>query len=1049
MTSLPELSIRRPVFAWMLMIGLVLFGAISFRQLGISQMPDVDFPVLSISVVWEGAAPEVMEAELADRLEQAVVSVQGLREISSSIRQGQVTLTLEFELSRDIDAALQEVQSAISQVRLPTDVDPPTIKKTNPEDQPIMWLGLSSKTRTNRDLIVYTDLHIKDQFQIIPGVGEVLLGGYTDRNLRIWVDNKKLRQNELTILDIRDTLRQQHLETAAGRIENDSSELNLRVMGEGFTPEDIGKVLITTRGGKPIYSTNLRLRDVARIEDGLADVRRISRINGETGLGLGIKKQRGANSVEVGNRILAKMEEVKKTLPEDISIGVNFDTTVFVKDSVEETEFTLVLSALATAIVCWLFLGSLRPTFNILLSIPTSIVGTFSIIYFMGFTLNFFTILGLALAIGIVVDDAIMVLENIYRHKAMGKSKYLAAKEGTEEITFAAIAATVAVIAIFLPIAFMKGIIGKFFFQFAVTITAAVALSLLEAVTLTPMRCSQMLGDKSESNFFSRFIDRCFMRVAALYRAILRICLKVRWLVILVSIGIFAASLSLVGQLRKEFIPAQDQSMFIMRMQTPVGSSLEATGAKVKEVEQLLLGRPEVRRIFAAIGGFGGGEVNTGMLFVSMKGPKDRKGTQADFMEVVRQETAKLKDVKVFIQDLSTRGFTAQRGMPVEFNIRGSEWKVLEENANKIIAELDKTGLVADIDTDYRLGQPEVRVIPLRDQAAARGISVQTITDTVSAAMGGIREGKYTQDGRRYDVRLRLQSNERVKADDIMALQVRNQFGELVPISEVVKIETQPTLQTITRRNRERSISIFANVAKDQSQSAALEKAEEVSRQILPPGYSVHLSGGAQTFVESFQSLIFVLWLGLLVAYMVLASQFNSYLHPFTVLLALPFSLTGALVALYLTNQSMNLYSMIGVVLLMGIVKKNSILLVEFFNHKRDLEGLELTPAILEAAPIRLRPILMTSMATIAAALPPALAIGPGAESRIPMSITIVGGVLVSTVFTLFVIPCAYSLLARLERRKEIDFSKSPEELGKSSIAEEHTPSKIRLMPKN
>lgn len=996
------------------MFALILFGAISFRNLGISQMPDVDFPVLSVSVQWEGAAPSVIEAEIVDRLEDALTSIEGLREIASNIRQSSASLTLEFELNRDIDGALQEVQSAISRVRLPVDVEPPTIRKSNPDDQPIMWVGISGQ-RSLRDLISFVDLSIKDQFQILPGVGEVSLGGFTERNLRIWVDNEKLKRHELTILDVQNAVAQGHIESAAGRIENEKQELNLRVMGEGAEPEQVGDILITSRGGRPIYQSSIRIKDVATVEDSLADIRRISRINGVPGIGLGIRKQHGANAVALGERVKQRMAEVEKTLPPDISIGINFDSTVFIKESVEETEFTLLLSALATAVVCWLFLGSLRPTFNVLLSIPTSIVGTFTVIHFMGFTLNMFTILGLALAIGIVVDDAIMVLENIYRHRALGKDRVTASREGAEEITFAAIAASVAVIAIFLPVAFMKGIIGKFFFQFGVTITTAVALSLLEAVTLTPMRTSQFMESDDDKGFFVRFLDRTFQRLAAVYRLFLRAALRIRWLVIVGAMTLFGLSLMLVPQIRREFIPAQDQSIFLMRTQTPVGSSLQYTSDTLRQVEEYLQKRPEIRRVYVAVGGFGGGDVNTGVVFVSMKPAHERSLTQAQLMNEVRRDLKSIPNLKVVMQDLSTRGFTAQRGFPVEFNIRGPDWAVLEESSEKIIKELETSGLVVDIDTDYRLGQPEVRVWPLRDEAAQRGVSVETISSTVGAAIGGVRQGKFTNDGRRYDVRVGLGVSEKLAPEDIQALQVRNMHGELLPIKDVIKIETVPTLQTITRRNRERSISIFANVAPGKSQSDALDAARAISEKLLPPGYRIHWGGSAQTFIESFQSLYFVLWLGVVVAYMVLASQFNSFIHPITVLLALPFSVTGALFALYWGDQSLNLYSLIGLILLMGIVKKNSILLVEFINHKRDVEGLPLREAILEASPIRLRPILMTSFATLAAAIPPAMAIGPGAESRVPMSITIIGGVIVSTLFSLFVVPCAYYIFAAIE----------------------------------
>lgn len=1015
MTSLPAISIRRPVFAWMLMIGLIVFGAISFKRLGISQMPDIDFPVLSTSVTWEGAAPEVIEAEIVDALEQALITIEGIKEISSNIRQGQATISVEFNLDRDVDGALQELQAAISRVRLPLEVDPPVIRKSNPEDQPILWLGVSGE-RSLHDLITYVDQNIKDQFQVVPGVGEINLGGFTDRNLRIWIDNQKLRQHELTVLDIRDAVERQHIEAAAGRIENDARELNLRVMGEGVTPAEVSDVLITSRGGRPIYNSTIRLRDVARVEDGLADIRRVSRVNGTPAVGIGIRKQRGTNAVEVGERVKEKMLEIRAALPKDLAIDVNFDSTVFIKESIEETNFSLVLSAVATGLVCWLFLGSLRPTFNILLSIPTSIVGSFAVIYFMGFTLNLFTILGLALAIGIVVDDAIMVLENIYRHRDMGKGRIKAALDGAEEITFAAIAASIAVIAIFLPVAFMEGVIGRFFFQFGVTISAAVALSLLEAVTLTPMRCSQMIEDSGQRGWYARFVDRLFQRVARVYRAILRICLKLRWLVVLAALALFGASLTLFKDIKKEFVPPQDQSQFLMRIQTPIGSSLDFTAEKMREVEAYLGSRNDVRRFYGAIGGFGGGEVNTAMTFVSLVPPSARDLSQSEIMQETRQAMAKIKDLRAFPQDLSTRGLTAQRGFPVEVNIRGPSWNDLNNYSKEIVERLEATGLVADVDTDYRIGQPEVRVWPNREEAARRGVSVQSIVETVGTAIGGSRQGKFTKDGRRYDVRLRLEGDERLKPEDILALTVRNSFGELVSLSDLVRIETVPTLQTITRRNRERSIAIFANVAPGKSQADALAAAQRIGSEVLPEGYRMYLSGGAQTFVESFESLYFALWLGVFVAYMVLASQFNSFVHPLTVLLALPFSVTGVFVALRLTGHSLNLFSMIGVVLLMGIVKKNSILLVEFTNHKRDREGLAVDQAILEAAPVRLRPILMTTLATLAAAIPPALALGPGAESRIPMSITIIGGVVVSTVFTLIVVPCAYRILSPRRR---------------------------------
>ncbi len=1019
--TLSDLSIKRPVFAWMLMAGLIIFGAISFFRLGVSQMPDVDFPILQVNVTWGGAAPEVMESEIVDKLEQSIISVQGIRDITSTMRQGAATISLEFEMDRDIDTSLQEVQANISRVRLPKDVDPPTILKINPDDQPIMWLGVYSQTRSLHDLIVYIDLHLRDQFQVVSGVGEILLSGFSERNLRVWVDNDKLKQYELTVTDIQKSLELDQVEVAAGYMETEKHELNVRVMGEGRTPEQVGDILIRQRGGNPIYDPNIRLKDVARVEDSLNDIRRISRINGNPGVGLGIKKQRGSNAVAVAQGVKKRLLELNKTLPKDIGISINFDSTKFIEDSVKETEFTLILSALITGLVCYLFLGSWNSTFNVLLSIPTSVIGTFMIIYFMGFTLNFFTLLGLALAIGIVVDDAIMVLENIFRHLEMGKDRVSAARDGAREITFAAIAASVAVIAIFLPVLFVKGVIGKFLFQFGITISGAVALSLLEAVTLTPMRASQFMAKAEESSRFAQYTNAQFQRLSVFYRRILETALNRRWMVLILSGLFFILSLFIAGRLNGEFVPKQDMSMFLLMLETPVGSSLAFTSDQMVEVEKLIKQRPEVLKYFLAVGGFQGGESNKAIVFITLKPKSERKAGQYELMDWFRAEIKKIPSfVMVLPQDLSMRGLSAKRGLPIEFNIRGEDYKVLKEKSQEIIKKLEATGLFKDLNTDYREGMPEVRIWPDREKAARSGVSMEAIGNTVNAAIGGLRQSEFTNGDRRYDVRMRLEGGQRLSAGDIMKLQVRTAYGELIPISDVVRIETVPTLQNITREMRERSVSISSNVAPGKSQQEAINTAIRISQQVLPEGYRVFLSGSSQTMKESFSGLGLAIVLGVVVAYMVLASQFNSFLHPITVLLALPFSMTGALIGLWLTGNSINLYSIIGIVLLMGIAKKNSILLVEFANKKRHEDHMPVHEAMLTAAPIRLRPILMTSAATIAAALPPALAIGPGAESRVPMAITVIGGVLVSTLLTLIVVPCAYLILSRLEQKPSL-----------------------------
>ena len=1024
--SLADLSIRRPVFAWMLMAALIVFGAIGLSRLGVSEQPDVDFPVLTINATWSGAAPEVMETEIVDKIEEQVVSTPGVRDVTSQIQQGQASITLEFQIDRDIDAALTEVQSKLSNVELPLGADTPTIIKSNPEDQPILLLSASSTTRDMHALTEYLELNVTDQLKILPGVGEVTLAGYQQRNLRVWVDNNKLKPLQLTILDVKAALQTEQVEEAAGYLENPTNEFNVRTMGEGVTPEAVGAIQIKKRGGEAIYNSTIRIRDVARVEDGLDDIRHMAIVNGRPGIGIGIKKQHGANSVAVATAIKARLEELRKSLPSDINIDVNFDSSVFIQDAIHETEFTLVLSAVITSLVCFLFLGSWSSTFNVLLSIPTSVMGTFMVLYFMGFTLNFFTLLGLSLAIGIVVDDAIMVLENIMRHFEMGKSKVVASRDGAREITFAALAATVAVVAIFLPVAFMSGIIGRFFFQFGITISAAVLLSLVEAITVTPMRCSQFMGNTRTG--YAQWAAVRFDKISQLYYRVLSSCLNHRWMVILASTAIFLFSLGLAYLLPKEFLPRQDQSAFLIRVQTPVNSSLAFTEAKLTEADTMLHRHPEIDHFFTAIGGFTtdtgaadgavtDSQVNNALIYVTLKPKSKRVLGQFALMEQLRRELNTIPDILAVPQDLASHDFIAGRGFPIELNLRGIDYKVLEQKSQEIIAAMQQTGDFRDIDTDFRTGMPEVRIYPDRELATQSGVSVDTIAGTVEAAIGGTVQGQFTNKDRRYDVRLRLEGGERLTPDDILSLDVRTDYNELIPISSVIKTETISTYQTIARRLRERSISIFANIAPGKSQAEALDRAETIAKNTVPAGYRVFLGGGAQTFRETFASLSFALWLGIIVSYMVLASQFNSFVHPFAVLLSLPFSISGAFFALLLTGQSINLYSLIGLILLMGIVKKNSILLVEFANQKRVLDGLPVRDAILFAGPVRLRPILMTSLATLAAAVPPALALGPGAESRIPMAITVIGGVIVSTFFTLLVVPCAYSLMARLESK--------------------------------
>ncbi len=1031
--ALSDLSIRRPVFAWMLMVGLIVFGGLAFMRLGVSQLPDVDFPVITVQVHLDGAPPEVMEQDVVDVLEDKVMSIEGVKTVTSQARNSYATVKVEFDLSRNIDIALQDVQAKISQAQklLPTDIDAPTISKTNPDDMPIIYLSVEAPNYKAQDLMMYVRDELKNKFATVPGVGDIVLGGYLDPNMRIWVKDKELNRYQLAVSDLISNLTNEHVDPPTGQVDQGRKEFNLRFYGEAASPEQFAKIRLNYRGGQPNYNP-ITLGQVARIEESTADVTTMARAMGAPAISVAVLKQRGSNAVAVARGVRAKVKELAKIMPEGMRIGINFDSSKYVEEAVSDLNFTLLLSALLTGIVCWMFLGSWSSTFNVLLAIPTSIIGAFSILYWFGFTLNTFTLLALSLAIGIVVDDAIMVLENIVRHQEMGKGRVQAALDGSREITFAAAAASISVIAIFLPVAFMSGIIGKFFFQFGVTMTIAVLISLLEALTLSPMRAASMGGEivHGRPTKIGRMFEAGIDWVTRGYAKTLEICLGHKWTVIITATVLCVASFMLVKKLRQEFLPTEDQSRFIINVQTPVGSSITFTSAKIKEVEAWVVKRPEVERYFAIMGSTGGnGDLNSGRVVVTMKDPgkrgidpvAKRELKQQDLMGLARNDLRKnIKDVKIVVQDLSMRGLTTSRGFPVEFTVLGRDWEKLAEYVNQMTDEMGKSGLMTDLDTDYLVGMPEIQIVPDRDRASARGVVLKVVGEAINAMIGGQKIGQYPFHGHRYDVRIKLEDDGRSQLDRIKGLFVRNNRGELIALSELVKVENRATVQAVARLNRERAITVFANVKQGESQKKALEYVQELEKKMLPTGYHVVFSGSSQTFQESFQSLGFALIFGIFVAYMVLATQFNSFIDPITVLVALPFSVTGAFVSLWMSGQSLNIYSMIGLILLMGIAKKNSILLVDFTNQVRDGGEKSIVKALVHACPIRLRPILMTSIATVAGAIPPALALGPGAESRVPMAITVIGGVLISTIFTLYLVPCVYVLLSRFENRESL-----------------------------
>jgi len=1017
--TLSEISIKRPVFAWILMFGLIFFGALSFQQMGINENPDVEYPVVTINYVYEGASPVVIEKDVVEPVESVLVSMEGIRRMTSTAERGGAQIRLEFELDRDIDFALQEVQTLLgrAQRNLPDILDPPTVTKSNAADDPVMYLALRNNSLSFRDLMILFRDRVIDSFATIEGVAEVRPFGFHEPMMRIDLNADALKRYQLTAQDIVDSIRREHKELPAGKFEYKENEDLIRIMGEVAEVNEFKEMIISRRGGRPNF-VSLRLKDVADIYEGTENIRRVNRINGEPGLGMAIQKQRGVNAVATADRVKVRMKELNETLPEGVRLEVNFDTTQFIRDTVNELVFTLILSALFTSIVCWIFLGSWTATLNILLAIPTAIVGTFIVINQLGFTLNSFSLLGLALAIGVVVDDAVIMLENIVRYMQKGYDRLNAAFKGSREITFAVIATTLALVSIFIPITFMQGIEGRFFLEFALTISIAVALSSLEALTLAPMRCSQFLRLEERATAVGKFFDRSMERLTRLYEKILKRLLNNRIKAISIAGLLFIASLGVLKYLPTEFAPPQDRGVLFIIFIAPDGRSMEYTNAKVQEFEKYAMEHPDVKRTFFAVGGFGqGGQGNRGNGVIILNDRDERKLSQFEVADELREKASNVDGIRTIIRDRTGSPLGGGRGSPVEFTISGPEPEKQKELFYEMQEEMEKSGLMVGIRSDDVRTLPEVQIVPNREKAIKSGVEVAEIANIINATFGGVVAGEYTDIGRRFEIFVQLKEGDRQKIKDLEPILVRNNRGELIPLTSVVDIVETSTPQFVYRENRIRGVRVDANLAKNVALGDAINEVNRIAETVLPEKYYIRFD---ETPQDKVIEIIFIMCLGLVMAYMVLASQFNSFLDPFIIFLAIPFGLTGSFMALVLGGQSLNIYSIIGILLTMGIVKKNSILLIEFTNQLRD-SGRKLDEALIEACPTRLRPILMTTFATLAASLPPALAFGPGSETRVPMAYTVLGGVSLSMFFTLFVVPCVFSLLAANRRETPME----------------------------
>jgi hydrophobe/amphiphile efflux-1 (HAE1) family protein len=1013
--KITDICIRRSVLAWMIMGATILFGLVSATRIGVSQMPDVDSPNVTVMLSWPGAAPEEVEHGVIDPLEQALAQVEGVQRIEASASVGRARLTAVFPVGRDIDLALQDVQAKVAQAQrqLPKDVDQPTISKSNPDDQPLLVVAIRGAFARQllSDVARY---QVQQKLQTVPGVGQVTTAGYLDRNIRIWVDDTKLVERGVTFSDITTSLNRQHVVVPGGQLQTPGRDITVQVLGEALDLEAFKHIIVSNKQSSAKQNNPIYLQDVALIEDGFEDARTMARVDGIPIQALMVLKQRGSNAVSVASAVRAEIEVLRKSIPQGMEIEILTDTTKFIEESVHEIETELILAVILTSLVCWLFLGSFSGTLNVLLAIPMSLLGTIAVIWATGFTLNTFTLLGLSLAIGLVVDDAVMVMENIDRHGKMGKDSFRAASEGTSEIAFAAMAATAAVIAIFLPVVFMEGIVGKYFLQFGVTLSVAVGLSYIEAVTLAPARCARLMGHGGKERWLVRVVDRAFRWLARAYGRILAVVLRHPWKVLGASSVVMAGCFVLGFMLPSEFTPAQDQSRFNLRITAPMGSDVNIADGYAQRVERLLGKHAEVESVLTEVRP---GQAN---LTVSLVEPKQRKLTQQEFAASLRREL-QIPGARITVQDPSQIGIgSSHRSSPIEVSVRGPDWPTLIAQAQRVREELTRSGIATDVDTDYQVGLSELRVEPDRARTADLGVSIQDLASTINALVGGTVIGKYSSGGRRLDVRLRMLRSQRLRPEDISKIYVRTGTGHMVPLSSMVTVEEKPVLQSINHVDRERAISVTGNVAPGHFQGEALTMVAAMSKG-FPPGYRAVLGGQSSEFQAAMQSLFFALIFGIAVAYMILAAQFNSFLHPVTVLTILPLSVAGALVGLWIGGKTLSIYSMIGILLLMGITKKNSIILVDYTNSARE-RGLDTLAALLEAGPLRLRPILMTTAATMMAAVPSSLGLGAGSETRGPMAIAVLGGLTLSTGMSLLVVPAFYlvadRMKARLSRKK-------------------------------
>ena len=1023
--TLPEFSIKRHVLAWMLSAVIVLFGVIAYQKIGVDRIPTVDFPVITITTTLRGANPDVIDTSVTSIIETAINTTPGIEHIQSSSSPGASNISVTFTLDKNIDVAFNEVQSKVSQVmrRLPTGTDAPSIRKVDAASIPVIWLALSGD-RTILQLNEYANNVLKKKFETINGIGEVMIGGRQEPTIRANVLPERMAAYKITATDLANAFNREHIQMPGGFLVSEQSENLLKLDLEFHNLKDLANLVIAARDGAPV-----RLKDIAIVESGMADKRQVARFNGKPSVGLGMVKIANANTVEIIKEVERRLnEDVRPNLPPGLSLEVSTNDSIFINQMVASLKEHLVEGTLFAALIVLIFMRSFSSTLMICLEIPVSLFGAIAVMYFAGYTFNSMTMLALLLLIGVVVDDAIVVRESILRHmegdigaglsatdrqnpRAVAKFRTLSTINGSNEVVFAVLASSASLVSIFAPVIFMDGMIGKFFKSFAVVVTFGVLVSLFVSLTLTPMLCSRYLKVTHNENAIYRAFGRFLYGMDNIYRKLLGAILHHRGFVLLATL-IFVAVTGYFSlkYVEKDFVPETDESNFRINFKTPLGSNINYTDSRLKLIEAELGKHPnEIESYFALIGSGASGQVNQGSVQVRLKPKEARSISQKELIKTLKVELDKIPGVSASPAPVSmVRG---QRSEKLQFNLTGNSLQEIARYAQAIQKSLSENPNMGKVDIDVQLDLPQFNMSIDRVRAANFGLSATEIANAVSLYVGGINIGKYNQengDGQRYDMRLRAAEGTLTNIDDLKKIYLRNTQGELIRLDAVAQFKQELGAAVIGKYDLQYSANFYASPSMPLGDAVTL--VNETTAKILPPDYVIKMTGQAEEFGKTMKNVKFVLILAFTLLYMVLASQFNSFIQPILIMLAQPLAIIGGLIALWVSGNSLNMYSMIGLILLIGLVAKNSILLVDLTNQLVE-KGANINDALKEACPIRLRPVLMTSFTIILALLPAAIGLGAGSETNKPLAVAIIGGMISSTLLTLVVVPAAYSLV--------------------------------------